>query len=169
MDIWKGAFAPWRKHIQTTKYVSLEDMTREDWIILDYPNLRPIPKQRIEKQAIEGLLCGFNKVEVDMHKATVHGGKPIYFWPAAGDDDNVELENFENFDEYEGEAESPATFTKEYARLDKKAYGTLKSEARVVGLDRTDGWPKWALIIGIIAKEACNKQNNEQQEEMQDN
>lgn len=81
-SFWKGTFA---KHLKSVRLVSLAHMTKEDWDILDYPNLRPSAQYNLDRQIIAGDLYGFYIVRVDQHLGKAHsphGGKGQYNAPA---------------------------------------------------------------------------------------
>jgi len=80
MDLWKGAFSPIVKHVNSVGFIPIEDMTEEDWAWLDYGNLDPATKASIDRVIYEEGLDGFFIVKYDMHK--VHGGKEKYYYPA---------------------------------------------------------------------------------------
>lgn len=81
-SFWKGAFLPVQKHVTSIQFTSLNQMTNDDWNVLDYEALRPEPKNRLADSIVNGELKGFYAVDVDLHKAKSHGGKPKYFYPA---------------------------------------------------------------------------------------
>lgn len=83
-DFWKGAFLPVTKHVTSVDFKPIQEMTNEDWDILDWEALRPSAKDSLSTMIVSGTMVGFYVVNVDLHKAhRPHGGKPRYYYPAA--------------------------------------------------------------------------------------
>lgn len=76
--MWNGIFVA-KSNINSVTFVPLVEMTRAQWRILEYENLRDIAKERIAEAVLAGDLQGFFHVNVTVKKA-----KPNYFWPATG-------------------------------------------------------------------------------------
>lgn len=106
MNFWKGAFAPMQKHVVSVRLVLLSHMTQEDWDVLDFDELRPSAKEALAEAILDGVVAGFWRVDVDMHKASrPHGGKSRYFYPAPKSavasgqtPDPQEFQTYQNFD-----------------------------------------------------------------------
>lgn len=107
MSFWKGAFVPLTKHLKSIRVIPLAHMTKEDWDILDYENLRPSARYNLDKRIIAGDLYGFYRVSIDQHLGKAHsphGGKEHYYLPireiesTAGDPSQTEFPEDFDFD-----------------------------------------------------------------------
>lgn len=150
---WGGKFL--RKHVATVEFIPLEEMDEQCWAILDYENLRDVPKRRLQSKAMRGEVCGFHRVGIDMHK--VHGGKEQYFWPANGPEFNDG--DFDGFQGYDKDVEMIESFEKEYASLASQQNYEMEQRLISYGIApaRFNTWPRWAMIFSIIALERCRK------------
>jgi len=78
---WAGAFSPGlTKTIASVSFVPLDEMTPEDWRILEYEALRETAQNRIAEAIVSGELEGFFHVNVT--EKAKGKAKPHYYWPA---------------------------------------------------------------------------------------
>lgn len=154
---WNGIFLPLVtqsnqlvKHVQSVTFRPLREMTSADWDVLDWPELRPVPRRRIQEEVINGTLEGFHLVDIDMHK--VHGGKPRYLWPGR---EGQELDlGAGALEGWEKDVEPLQQYEDEEAELDSRSQDELRSELAIrYGFDRGQIvlWPTWAVKMTLLA------------------
>lgn len=152
---WNGTFLPTvgaflQKHIRSVEFRPLKEMTRADWDVLDWPNLRSVPRRRIQEDIVNGKLDGFHVVNIDMSK--VHGGKERYFWP--GTRGTVFEPGAGAFDGWDQEVKPLEQFEDEAKELEDLSEDQLRSTlASDYGFDRTlmIFWERWALVLVLLA------------------
>lgn len=166
---WSGAFAL-QKHVSSIDTLSLEQMTEADWLILDFPALRPKAREKIVRQIVEGDLSGFVRVNYDMHKRS-HGGKPTYYYPTGqgeplpvpedeggeipggfpGDFDDEDVEEFPGFDgPYNRMVEFSPSVTIPVAAFVYNAMREDQSEPQPETEPSWDTWPNWAVVLYLL-------------------
>lgn len=149
---WNGTFL--RKHVTTITFNDLKDMDKDDWEVLDFPKLTDPALNSLIARIMCGGTTGFYQVDIDMHKS--HGGKPRYFYPGTreGGEPNPNFKGGTGSKKStKADGKTEREFRRRYSNLDGRPEPELRDQLKQRGfpIARIRTWPKWAIVITIIA------------------
>jgi hypothetical protein len=89
-NLWKGVFTghTLSKHVEEIAFRGVLTLSLDDWKHLDYPNLNPAARARIDAAILNDEFEGFYDVRINRHlEKHSHGGKDRYLYPGKKSDD----------------------------------------------------------------------------------